>query len=344
MSIVLILFFIIVPYLLGNISTKVIREKNVGTAETYLVGFLFLFCVFEVVYFPLAYQNEPFSLVINTFIGVVAVICGLSLFFCFSRIREGITTTLRAFFPGKQPSLITLPGFSLLFGGLAGSIFKIFHLNADLSGDITLEIIQTTLYTDTMFQYASTSGGPRLIAAGLQEKLVGLPYFYSALTKIFSLEPGLIIYKIMPSLILVLSCLVLYMWARIFWPMEEYNALLKRSVFMGFVGILVFFGDYYAISFSYRIFYGGYMGETIVLVLIVPFILFSCMKRNLWYLLLGMAASMTLAHRDVGISYVIITICLYGLMLMIRKVVLRIKKKKTEASLMTAKEDADESK
>ena len=343
MSVILILFFIIIPYLLGNITTKVIREKNVGTAETYLVGFLFLFCVFEAVYFPLMYQNEPFSLVVNTFIGVVAVICGLSLFFCFSRIREGIMTTLRAFFPGKQPSLITLPGFSLLLGGLAGSIFKIFHLNPDLSGDITLEIIQTTLYTDTMFQYASTSGSPRLIAAGFQEKLISLPYFYSALTKIFSLEPGLIIYNIMPSLVLVLSCLVLYMWARIFWPMEEYNALLKRSVFMGFVGILVFFGDYYAISFSYRIFYGGYMGETIVLVLIVPFILFSCMKQNIWYLMLGLATSLTLAHRDVGISYIIITMFVYGLVLLIRKVILRIKKKKIEASYTRLKEDTDES-
>ncbi|NTV79618.1 MAG: hypothetical protein HGA25_10920, partial [Clostridiales bacterium] len=239
MSVVLILFFIIVPYLLGNISTMVIREKNVGTAETYLVGFLFLFCVFEGVYFPLMYQNASFSLIVNTFLGVVAVICGLSLFFCFSRIRNGIGATLVAFFPGKQPSLITLPGFSLLFASLAGSIYKIFHLNADLSGDITLEIIRTTLYTDTLFQYAPTSGAPRLIAAGFQEKLVSLPYFYTALTKIFALEPGLIIYKIIPSLILILSCLILYMWARIFWPMEEYNALLKRSVFMGFVGVLV---------------------------------------------------------------------------------------------------------
>jgi hypothetical protein len=304
-----ILFLAVVPFLLGQLVTKIYGEKEKGNIYRYIVGMCSLICVFEIVCVGAIKMEISFTKTLFLFLFIIILLSILGLI---SFIRTLISTPIVPF----------LQSFFHDFSWRAFPIILLFLLqclnyvwmNPYIGNDITKEIINTTIATDTMYQYHPLTG--KLFEIGMTPvgKLYILPLFYSGLSKVFCVDASTLLYLILPIWVLLMGYFVMFLWGRLLFNKKNQKHI--QSYFLMVYGVLSLFGGFYLTSEFYWLSHSAWRGETIIATIIIPFILYLLINKVLGktrYLvvLLTLFATICMANLGEGFWLCVIEILLY---------------------------------
>ncbi len=202
-----------------------------------------------------------------------------------------------------------------------------FYFAPIVQEDNTMEIVQTTLTTNSIHMYNSMTGQASVNGIAMQGKFMVLPLFYAYICRIFRMNPAVLLYRVIPVWILLVSYLVYaHLAQQLFRTEEDKPDSFAVTVFIVLYGALLLFGDFLFTTIPYRIFHCAWTGETLVVAITLPFIISQCLqlKRNRTFSLLSIGISgiavFILVSLQKGITYLALTGIILSLVFLMTKV------------------------
>lgn len=316
---------LIVPTLFGSLWNKIWKLKITTVADVFVPGLFLLFCFFEATTVLSMKLNWKLSRTVFLDSCLLLVLCGVACMLCQKELRQIFIIN-----PIKRITIkkVILAVFFLL------QITVIIHFAPVVQEDNTMEAIQTNLTTDTIGMYNPMTGQAYQSGPTLESKLLITPVFYSCMIQIFHLNPAEFLYRMIPVWILFAGYLVYWLLAEQLFIGKGEEKQDKKVVFMILYACLLLFGDYLFTMLPYRLFHCGWMGETIVVAIVLPFVLSQCMqlKQNIeqkhgfekynvvFNLLLACVTVIPLMDAERGFMYLAITLAIAVLTLLIVKI------------------------
>lgn len=322
---------VIVPLLLGTLGNLFIKGKKNRIPTTYVTGLFALFLVFEGAVIVALKLDLSFSMLVNLFSISLLFICGATVILGRGRLHMvKVWKKIRNSFTGQKRNVIIL---CILMGILfAAQIVVIFHFSPIVQEDNTMEIVQTTLTTNSIHTYNAMTGQVSANGITIQGKFMVLPLFYAYMCRVFQMDPGVFLYRIVPVWILMLSYLVSIHLAEQVFKTEDGKADVFASIiFVLLYSVLLLFGDFLFTTISYRIFHCAWAGETIVVAIVLPFLISQCMrlKNEIRVSLLQIGISVItvfiLVSLQKGITYLTLT----GIMMLLVFLITKVRRPKT---------------
>ena len=155
---------------------------------------------------------------------------------------------------------------ALLLWLFLGIVLVVVFGTAGNRNDAMVEIVQTTLQTNTMNQYHPFTRRPLELGVIMSKKVITLPFWYSTLCLWTGLEAVDVVWSL-GTLITVVCSLIVF---------GELGSLLffrdfkKTWLLLILMELLYLSGDYYVGAAGYRQLFYGYSGEVIVSTVLIP--------------------------------------------------------------------------
>lgn len=273
MELIGVLLIFVLPYLVGYLLKIITKQKETGQIETYLTGFFFLFLLQGVIFFSGVLMKTGYSKIYSFFCVVLLILMiillAIAAFTVIRRVvrkeKTGRIVLKKDKWKREEKILFCIMLFVFVLVGV-----RILSGEQTLRNDDMIETIRTTLQTDTMYQYHPLTGQPFEAGMILSKKLITLPFFYSALSKITEIAPDILIYDFISILTLIVSCFAISLL------FSDLFRHVRRKVFTFEIiyGLLILSGDYLKDNLAYHIMWNGYAGATICAAVMVPYLLY----------------------------------------------------------------------
>ncbi len=315
--------FAIVPFLLGTMIDLMIKGKRKSLPATYVTGFFLLLLIFEGAAIFAMKLDLSFSMLANLF-SILLVLTSAAMLFLCKRLHVN-SFNWKNILIRRKTDIIFLSIFVLLLFALQLGVS--FYFSPIVQEDNTMEIVQTTLTTNGIYLYNSMTGQLSVNGIAMQGKFMALPLFYAYVCHVFHMDPGFLLYRIVPVWILILSYLVYAHLAQQMFRTEEGKPdSFAVTVFLLLYSALLLFGDFLFTTISYRIFHCAWTGETVVVAISLPFIISQCLElrrnkcRSILSIGMSVIAVFVLVSLKKGITYLALTGILLLLVFLITKV------------------------
>lgn len=273
MAVAGILLFVISPLLAGALITFILREKNAGMLETYLAGFLSLFAFFLACILVALKLDMPLSGLAKIYLYPVAVISLIGIVIIAIRQRK----LFRLEKPAKDILLFVIPAVFIW-------AYSYLLLYPSVVNDDTFEIVLESITTDSVYLYSSMTG--KLMEAGLPifNKVYVMPMFISVFCGFFGISAEVFAGYILPSVLFVLNCAIVY-------KLAKELKVLSKSLFMLAYLMVLMAGTYLPtraipVTTGYALLREGYSGYAVAYAVLIPFVLYLCVKKRYVYAVL----------------------------------------------------------
>lgn len=198
-------------------------------------------------------------------------------------IRRRSGEKIRAQWFKKRPKTMTETiiyfFFAILF--LSQLIFIFTGNNIYRQGDMTVETVGSFLASDRIYQINPMTGV--LYTAGIPSrlKILCLPTLYASICKMTGLEPGVVIWTVLPTVTLCSCYGAFAVLGGCLFPEEGDGASGKRrACFMAAVALLLWAGIYRYGMDGFNILCSGWRGVSIRNGVLVPWLLSLCLRRK----------------------------------------------------------------
>ncbi len=271
--IVSILFFIVLPQILGRIWKSIINGG--GIVHTYISGFITIFAIFEVLgvpmvfaFVPLHIQRIVFSVVFIVMAAVIVIneIRTASVISLHDKTRN-VVLYFRSFSKYEWIYFIIMVG--LLLVQVYYTVF--YHFGRFRSDDGTYTVISSSaIYNDGFFLTSLVEGKySRIIPA--KYGFCGLYIFYAYASLITRLGVPVITQTLFSAILILMAYGACYLLSRLaFWGVKKRD---DRMIFISLVSIAFLFGLYSQYSLTYRLLGAIWQGKAILAVFITPYLL-----------------------------------------------------------------------
>ena len=173
-----------------------------------------------------------------------------------------------------------------------------------LKNDITGEIVQTILATDSLYSVNPMTGAPFTDGMPLRLKILVFPTLIATICDVTGLSVQVVTYSVLPTVILYLSYLVYGLFASYLFPGEGK----KQAMFMLFVALIYQFGSYAQTMDSFLLFFRGYQGAAFRAGVILPYALLCCLKKKWKKVILCALAEVCAVWTLYGLGYTVIVV------------------------------------
>ncbi len=180
-----------------------------------------------------------------------------------------------------------------------------------IGGDITAETMQSFLVTDGIYTVNPMTGESFLTGMPMRWKIIGLPGLYAAISRVTGMSVPFVCYRLIPTIVLLLTYLVYGQWAKHLFPKEKK----KQLTFMIFIALIFLFGCYGTKSDSAWLLLRGWQGEAIRAGIILPYALLCLIRRKYVGVILAALAEICVVWTMYGLGY---TVLMTGIVLAIR--------------------------
>ena len=291
MTFVLGMIFIIIPLCIGS-GLKILFGKGKNSiCLVYISGSLGMFLISGVCQFVTIMGDFSF--------GWYAKLLGITILIA-SVIGAilGIVTKKQNAVEPMEIKKTALPVFAFLAAG----IFLILCTRTDNVGDFTLETVNTTLETDSIYEFNSFTG--RQIEEGMpiRQKILTPPFLYAAVCSLLSLPAQRVVYLYIPIWLLLTVICIFILWAK-----ELSSTPDEQRLFLWFCAVLTVFAGYGVSSWGYQMWTRGYTGNAWVAAVVVPFVVYACRKRMYMAVIAACMAEVFMAWTTYGIGFGMIT-------------------------------------
>lgn len=285
-------FLIIIAYLIGSLTQTVFRAKVGNIPETILIGTMVMLLGFEAVIMPSIKLLASFDIVCKVYSGILLGLVILAIIFAKKNIQAQLKINL---LHDIWPVIGALGIFVL-------QIVFVLFMAPDLSNDYTVEMVNTTLVSDLIYENHPGMGPAFQYGITFRGKLVTLPLFYAYLVKVFGGSSITMVFRVMPIWMLVLNSLSYWLWGFYISGEDKHNWN-RGQIFMMGIGLLNIFGSFAQNCVFYYQMHKGFSGETMIYGCLLPFCVFLCsrvfaIKSKMEILYLGMVLATTICVTD----------------------------------------------
>lgn len=204
------------------------------------------------------------------------------------------------------------PLLYLLIGGLI--LFQIIWndwMHAPyLKDNITGEIVQTMLATDSLYQVNPLTGQSFEAGMPLRLQILSLPTLFAAVCRLTGLPAVTVVYRIFPMLCLLFSYLVYARFAVYFFPSERK----KQALFVLFVALVYQFGCYGTAMDSFLLFFCGSQGAAFRAGVILPYAVLCCLEKRWQGVILCGLAEICVVWTLYGLGYTVLVAFVFCLL------------------------------
>ncbi len=155
-----------------------------------------------------------------------------------------------------------------------------------LTGDMTLETVNTFLKENAIYSVNPLTGGAYAAGMSFRLKLLCLPTLYGAISRFSGIAPKIVVYRLIPCITLLLGY---FAYGRLGKAIFKGDSL-KIRTFLLVVGILFCTGAYMPGVDGFDLFYGGFRGVTIRAIVLIPYLIACLMDRKYFGVLLCILA------------------------------------------------------
>ncbi len=316
MILLLLICFIIIPYLVGKPIRKVLDHMGHDMVTTYLCGVMMIFIASGSVQLLLVLKQRPFSEYEKLFPAVLAVLgfAGLLLLvweLCRKKqavldFKKKTPESGRFRFKDRESRI-----FSVLTAAvLALCVVRILTGAPDVTGDFTLETVNTTLDTDSIYQYNSLTGIIVEEGMPIRQQILTLPFFLAFLSDVFRMDATVLLYQFFPCYVLLLTALVYSRWGRLVFSGQSG----RQKGFVFIVSLLIFVGDYARLSPAALLLHQGFTGNAVCAGVVIPFAIYLCMREKWLLVLLCIGAELFLIWTTYGLGFCVCVLLLFALL------------------------------
>lgn len=312
MQVLQIVFILIIPLFVGYPVRKILDYAGKGIADTYVSGVLTLFVISGALQLLLLKLSRPFSdyqtiyplmILLLSLIGLVLFLIDLR-----GRLKEqGMYEHIRGFVRSFLQDRGSLLFYVLTLIIILLCCVRIWMEPADTTGDFTLETLRTTLETDSIYQYNSLTGQYIEEGMPIRQQLLTLPFFLAFISKWLSMDADLLVYRLFPCFVLLLSMFVYGRWGAFLFPRQRQ----KQSGFLFVISFMVLAGDYARLAPAAILLHQGFTGNALCVGVVLPFAIYLCMKRTFFLAGLCVGAELFLIWTTYGFGYSMLVLILF---------------------------------
>lgn len=274
----------LIPYLLGKGALRLLygsQNRQIrNKADNLLVGWMIVIGLAEAAHLGAIVLGRSFSDCKKVFV------CMLVILILASALVLGIGGREKRWDKPKSAKedggriravQITL----LLFGivVLLQSVTLIANGQRYITGDMTVDTVNTIRCTDSLYQINPMTGRAYELGMPFRLKILCLPTLYAILCDIFGLSAMEVVWTVVPVMTLLVGYVSYDSLSRVLFPKEKE----KRILFLLFVALLLQVGNYLYGMDGFGIQYAGYRGVTIRAMILIPYAL-SVILRKQWKL------------------------------------------------------------
>lgn len=158
-------------------------------------------------------------------------------------------------------------------------LFLVWNRERYLTGDMTVETVNTMLATDTIYQVNPMTGQPYTLGIPMRLKILCLPTLYAILCELFGMSGTHVVWDVVPVLVMLGTYLAFYTVARALFP-DEHK---KRGVFLVLVAVLLWVGTNQYGMDGFGLQYAAYRGVSLRAGILLPYT-FGLIWRKKWRL------------------------------------------------------------
>ena len=277
MALLLWLLAALVPCLLGMGALRILygsrTAQEMSTADSILTGGIICIGLAEAAHLAAVVLGWSFSRCIKSFgIGLLILLAAAIavIFLCrrkeadrpwkYGNIKRRIQPIWIVFFMAATVQLI--------YVSLAEGI--------SATGDITLETVNSFLYTDAVYKVNPLTGKEYTLGMPLRLKILCLPTVYAGVCQVFGQSPEQVIYGMIPAFVLIAGFLAYSTVAQYFFPEDSG----KRGLFMLLVAVLFVAGDYMHGMDGFGVMHQGFTGVAIRAAVFLPYTFGAVLRKK----------------------------------------------------------------
>ena len=166
------------------------------------------------------------------------------------------------------------------------------------NGDMTVEMVGSFLENDGVYRVNPITGNPYTAGIPLRLEILGLPTLYSMICKLTGLVPVLLVLKIVPVCVLLLSYTAFGVLGKVLFE----GKARERAIFLALVALLMWAGAYMYGMDGFNLLLCGWRGVTIRNLVLVPRLISLCMRKKYFGILLCLAAEVCLVWTLYGLG------------------------------------------
>ncbi len=155
-----------------------------------------------------------------------------------------------------------------------------------ITGDMTLETVQSFLDTDTLYQVNPLTGQAYEAGVPLRIKILCLPTLYAILCELFDISAKTMVWAVMPVYHLICAYMVYFLLAKRLFvkqPVQQY-------IFLLLVALILWHGAYAYGLDGLGLLYRGFRGESVRAVILLPYVVWAVLERKRLGILLAVLA------------------------------------------------------
>lgn len=287
------LFCMMIPYLLGRGALRALYGKTEGhdltRADSVLAGGLVVIGLAEAAHMGAVVLGRSFSDCVLLFlVGLVALLAVAVVLILVekhgkrNKLSEKEAERLRVKRAMTQETdKLTKWGVNFVF--LLIVLIQILLMVLEgvryLDGDMTVEMVNSTLSTNTVYQVNPMTGQPYTLGMPLRLKILCLPTLYAILCDLFGMAATEVVWMVVPVFTLLGSYAAFYTVAKALFAEDQR----KQGIFMLFVALLLWIGDYSYGMDGFGVLYAGFRGVSIRMGILVPYTI-GLVLRKKWKL------------------------------------------------------------
>lgn len=267
----------IVLYLLGKGALGALYKKDSlkdrGITDTMLTGGIIVIGLAEAAHLGAVVLGRSFSDCVFIFLaGVVTLLLGVAVLLIVRFLKNNVREVKKPF--SKEEFIL-----AMIWWGMA--LVQLFILgNSEgvyLTGDMTVETVNTMLATDTLYQINPMTGQNYVLGIPMRLKMLCLPTLYAILCDIFQYDAAKLVWGVVPVFTL-LGCYAAFCNVAESLFVEDRK---KRHIFMIVVALLLWVGNYMYGVDGFGLQYAGFRGTSIRMLILLPYTI-SMVLRKKW--------------------------------------------------------------
>lgn len=159
-----------------------------------------------------------------------------------------------------------------------------------LAGDMTAEQVNSILEANQVYPCHPLTGQSYQLGMPSRLRILCLPTFYAILCRSFSVSVPQMVWRVIPTAVVLLSCFAFWSVAKALFPGREEKMRLQRGGFMVLTALLVWIGSYAYGMDGFGLLYSGFRGVTIRNCVLLPFLFAALIQKKRLRILLCIVA------------------------------------------------------
>ncbi len=273
---------VLIPFLLGYGVVKVLYGKkgtaDFGWADSILTGGMVVIGLAEAAHVGVVVLGQSFSDCEKLFfIGIGVLLLVAVLLFAWEPLQK--KKKRKQGLQKQQNSFWQIPIFIFMIIGFLQVLSVATEQKIYLTGDMTVETVNSILTTDAVYQVNPLTGQPYTLGMPMRLKILCLPTLYAILCDVFKMSAIQVVWVVVPVCVVLGSYLAFYTVAKALFEEEAK----KRGFFMLLVALLLWVGNYMYGMDGFGLQHAGYRGVTIRMAILLPYTV-GLMLRKKWKL------------------------------------------------------------